>query len=193
MKKKLSSPIFLLLALTVPYTAFSTVLAPSSQLPNKIQQPLQLLQDAQPRTPAATNLYKKNRPIVTNINSTTETKKLLETIRKNIMTKLNNQIENNPNNLWAIIQKGWTLNSEGKFDDAIKCFNKALKLQENSATYMGLGMAYIRKGDLKKANAYYMKALSQNESHDPYYIDDTELPTPSLKVKSNDIGIGSAE
>jgi len=190
MNKLISFPIFLLLALTVPYTAFSTVSAPSSQLPNQeIQQPRQLLQDAQPRTPAG--IYKKKSPIVTNINSTMETTNLLENIRRNIMTKLNKQIENNPGNLWAIIQKGWSLNSEGKYDEAIKYFNKALKLQENSAAYMGLGMAYIRKGELKKANAYYMKAISQNESHDPYYIDDTKLPTPSLTVK--DSAIGSSE
>ena len=189
MKKMLSFPISLLLALTIPYTAFSTVTAPSSQLPNQeIQQPRQLQQDAQPRTPAGANLYKKNKSLVKNINSTMETTKLLENIRRNIMTRLNNQIENNPDNLWAIIQKGWALNSEGKYDDAIKYFNKALKLQENSAAYMGLGMAYIRKGELEKANSCYMKAITQNESHDTYYIDDTKLPTPSLTVEDKDIG-----
>ena len=137
----------------------------------------------------STPRYNKSKKLsmVTNINSTVETKKLLEKIKNDIITRLDKQIKNNPKNLWALIQKGWTLNSEGKYDEAIICFNKALKLQENSAAYMGLGMAYIRKGDLEKANTLYMKALGQNESNDPYYIDNANLPPASVKLNDKEI------
>ncbi len=127
-------------------------------------------------------------PMINIVNNRIECESLLAKMKKDVLAQLDQKLENNPNDLWSILIKGWAMNSEGKYDEAIKYFNKALKIKKVSGAYMGLGMAYINKGELEKANAYYMKALEQNESNDTYYIDNSNLPTPSLKVKDKNIG-----
>jgi tetratricopeptide (TPR) repeat protein len=136
---------------------------------------------------APKNIKKRRLDLVKIINNRTECDELLAKMKKDILDKLNGKLESNPKDIWALIQKGWTLNSEGKYDKAIEYFMKALKIKEASSAYMGLGMAYIRKGDLQNADKCYMKALEQKESGDPYYIGDTKISSASISL--NDKGI----
>ena len=151
-------------------------------------------QQASPTPPATTynksskKIDSKKLPMINIVNNRIECENLLTEMKKSVLAQLNQKLENNPNDLWSILIKGWAMNSEGKYDEAIAYFNRALKIKEVSAAYMGLGMAYINKGDLKQANAYYMKALELNESNDTYYIDNANIPIPSLKINENNIG-----
>ncbi len=136
---------------------------------------------------------KKKLPSASIIDSRVDSDEILEKMKTNILNQLNNKLENDPDNVWAIIMKGWTMNSLGKFDKAIDFFNEALKIQKAPSAYMGLGMAYIRKGELEKANSCYMKALEQKEASNPYYYGDTKLPDASLTVKDKDIGTAPSQ
>ena len=132
-------------------------------------------------------ITRKRVDLVKVLNDPVKGEELLEKMKKNIMDQLNRKIENDPNNIWALLTKGWALNSEGKYDKAIECFVRALKIQEEPAAYMGLGMAYIRKGDLQKADQCYMKALEQQEAKDTYYLENSKLSPPSVKLDGNDM------
>ncbi len=105
------------------------------------------------------------------INNPKESSEILEEMKTAILKQLDDKLKSNPHDLWSLINKGWIFNSEGKYDKAIKIFEKSISIKADPSAYMGLGMAYIRKGDLEKANYYYMKALETKNNNNPYYID----------------------
>ena len=189
MKKISYISLIALITINIPFIVFSE----NANIPQQNIIPKQTNNYLKNSISHQNNIYQKNNGnkqtnFVSVINNRAEGSLLLEKMKKDILKQLNRKLENNPNNVWMVMLKGWTLNSEGKYNEAIKYFNKGLKIQKISSAYMGLGMAYIRKGDLDKANYYYMKALKQKESGDPYYVEDTKMTAPSLTVKDKDIG-----
>jgi predicted O-linked N-acetylglucosamine transferase (SPINDLY family) len=66
---------------------------------------------------------------------------------------------------------GHAFKGQGRLDDAIGCFHKAVERDPDFAeAYNNLGNAYKFKGDLKKAVFYYQKALySKPQNAEAYY------------------------
>lgn len=72
-------------------------------------------------------------------------------------------IEANPQNLDAIINFANALDELGKFDEAIKYYNKALDIDKNCAlVYNNRGYSYYQKKDYESALKDYDKALLLN-------------------------------
>jgi eukaryotic-like serine/threonine-protein kinase len=65
--------------------------------------------------------------------------------------------------VWAVpfwINRGYSLHSLGRYDEAVACFNKALEISPDDAPAHGsLGIALQAKGDLDGAIAEYRTAL----------------------------------
>jgi tetratricopeptide (TPR) repeat protein len=103
----------------------------------------------------------KKKSLTSLINNRVETDQLLEKMKKNIINQLDQKLENNPHNLWAIIQKGWALNSEGKYDEAIKWAELRAEGIESDA---GLVETYLKIIDDFLDNREYDTAQEWAES-----------------------------
>lgn len=60
-------------------------------------------------------------------------------------------------------QQGETYLSQGKLEEAIACYDRAIKLDPNLATaYQSLGEALKKQGKLEEATVYYQKAIDSS-------------------------------
>ena len=85
--------------------------------------------------------------------------KIVESIKKT-SEKLRDDITANPEDAAACNQYAWLVgNTEGNFDEAIKCSQKSIELQpEEGGYYDTLAHAYFGKGDLENAVKNQLKA-----------------------------------
>jgi tetratricopeptide (TPR) repeat protein len=69
------------------------------------------------------------------------------------------------------LSRGIDLFTEGKYDDAIKCFEKVIeKFPENIEGHYNLGLSYLRKGDVNQAIASFEKAAELNPEAMPIFL-----------------------
>jgi TPR repeat protein len=68
-------------------------------------------------------------------------------------------IKQNPNNPHGIDTMGYVFYKQGKFNDAIEQFRKALKLRKSSVILEHLGDAYFKINDINKARSSWLEAL----------------------------------
>lgn len=61
------------------------------------------------------------------------------------------------------INLGMKYLQEGKLDEAVEQFNKALQVSDRAAAYSGLGIASMNRGDTEKAEFYLKKAIEKGE------------------------------
>ena len=67
---------------------------------------------------------------------------------------------NTKNNAFAYLEQGKELARQGRYEDAIKCFNKTIRLQpDNTAAYIRKASALTELGIYQKAMKYYDKAI----------------------------------
>jgi tetratricopeptide (TPR) repeat protein len=60
--------------------------------------------------------------------------------------------------------QGIAFQDKGQIDEAIKCYQKAIELNKNSASaFYNLGVAFQEKGQIDKAILYYEIAIGQNQ------------------------------
>ena len=73
--------------------------------------------------------------------------------------------QNSNSEIRDLLQVGVNNTKAGKFDPAIKNFEKVLSIDsKNSVAQVGLGNIYLRKGDTDKAAEYYNKAIASNSN-----------------------------
>jgi predicted O-linked N-acetylglucosamine transferase (SPINDLY family) len=66
--------------------------------------------------------------------------------------------------------RGLALKKQGKFEQAIACYQKAIQIQSNYApAYNSLGIVYREKGQLKRAIQCYQKAIECQPDYFPAY------------------------
>ena len=86
-----------------------------------------------------------------------------------------------PNYIEAYNNVGALLKSQGKLDDAIEIYNKAILINPDYAeAYNNLGNAFKNQGETEKALQAYDKALTINPDYDDIIVNLLEL----LKVCS---------
>jgi tetratricopeptide (TPR) repeat protein len=71
-----------------------------------------------------------------------------------------------PDDAWARDQKGWVLLAQGRTEEAVADFERALPLDSSKADAdTGLGWAYLRLGEFDKSIEYFDKAM-RSSPHD---------------------------
>lgn len=71
-------------------------------------------------------------------------------------------LKNYPTNVPVIYNKGYALKMQGSCDEAIACYEEALRIDPNyDAAHFALGMAYLTKGDFKKGWKQHERFLKQ--------------------------------
>lgn len=105
---------------------------------------------------------------------------------------LDKVIAKDPNNDVLYRIKGITLQEQNKMDEALTCFQKALKLDPNSVfNNVAIGRYYILKGDIDKAILYHEKAYSLDAEHSESMVGDNLNGLYSRKISK--VGATSPE
>lgn len=79
-------------------------------------------------------------------------------------------LETNPENPVALRGLGCAMQSLGKADKAINCYEEALKYSENKEIeYTLIGTVYYIQNKFEEALKYYNLAIDNNENYEPAY------------------------
>jgi len=86
-----------------------------------------------------------------------------EKVIKNLDRALSIEFINHKNILFILSLKGEALTGEGKYEEAIKCYNKVLNFNSSfDIALIGKGDIFARQGEYDEAMKYYDKALDFN-------------------------------
>ena len=78
--------------------------------------------------------------------------------------------------------KGWLLNTTGKFKQSVIYFKKALELDsERVEAIFSLGDSYLKMGDIPKAKKYFGLALCEIKGKSSYVYGEIEKRLASLQ------------
>jgi tetratricopeptide (TPR) repeat protein len=87
-----------------------------------------------------------------------------------------------PNDGYITDSLGWAYYKQGRYEEAVKYLEEAVKLVPDDATILEhLGDAYMKTNDLKKAVDYYRKALEHKEK-------DKELLEQKIESAEKELG-----
>ena len=82
---------------------------------------------------------------------------------RNLQDTIDQKINENPNNLYALMMKGFDLNGIGKFEEAIEIYDKVIIINSNSSkVYLFKAISLFNQGDLNDAVNNIKKALELN-------------------------------
>lgn len=91
---------------------------------------------------------------------------LLKGAPEKTAVELNEVLRLEPNNAEAGYKLAWLLLSQGRYDECIGLIDRARRTQRPSASLLALlGDAYLRKGDVHKAEESYLLALTEQDTN----------------------------
>ncbi|HEY9533047.1 MAG TPA: tetratricopeptide repeat protein [Mucilaginibacter sp.] len=76
------------------------------------------------------------------------------------ITKYDEALKIEPNNMTALYEKGYTLSVSGKADEAIPCFEKVIASRQMPNAYVALANIYDTRGDFTQAEKYYTQGIA---------------------------------